>query len=232
MQNSINIDKIYRRTQIILGDEAIQKLKDSKVCICGIGGVGSYAMEALARVGIGNIVIVDKDKVDATNINRQLVATVDSVDKPKVEIAEKRIKSINPTINVIAYKVFIDESNISEYIDTSCDYVIDAIDSVDSKVALIKYCYDNNINIVSSMGMANRLNPLSIKVSDIYKTKMCPLAKVMRKRLRNIDVKKLKVVYSEEEPVKVNSKELGSVPFVPSVAGLIIVSEVIKDIIN
>ena len=232
MSKDINIHDIYNRTEIVLGKENVEKIKSSKVCICGIGGVGSYSMEALARIGVGNITIIDKDKVDVTNINRQLIAMVDNVDKPKVNIAKERIKSINPSINVDTHEIFISKDNISEYIDNTYDYVIDAIDSVDSKVALIKYCYENGIKIISSMGMANRINPLDIRVADIYKTKMCPLAKIMRKRLKEINIKKLKVVYSEEEAIKTNTTVLGSISFVPSVAGLVIASEVIKDIIK
>lgn len=232
MSKEINTDDIYNRTEIILGKENIEKIKNSKVCICGIGGVGSFAMEALARIGVGQITIIDKDKVDVTNINRQLIATIDNVDKPKVEVGKDRIKSINLDIDVKTHEVFITKDNMSEYIDNTYDYVIDAIDSVDSKVALIKYCYDNNIKVISSMGMANRINPLDIKVADIYKTKMCPLAKIIRKKLKDLNIKKLKVVYSEEEAIKPNAKELGSVSFVPSVAGLVIASEVIKDIIK
>ncbi len=232
MSKDINTGDIYNRTEIIFGKENIEKIKNSKVCICGIGGVGSFSMEALARIGVGHITIIDKDKVDVTNINRQLIATVDNVDIPKVKVGEDRIKSINPNINVKTHEIFITKDNIAEYIDNTYDYIIDAIDSVDSKVELIKYCYDNNINVISSMGMANRVNPLDIKVADIYKTKMCPLAKIIRKKLKELDVKKLKVVYSEEQAIKPNSKELGSVSFVPSVAGLVIASEVIKDIIE
>ena len=231
MSRDLNIQDIYNRTEIVLGKEKLEKIKSSKVCICGIGGVGSFAMEALARIGVGQITIIDKDKVDITNINRQLIATVDNVDIPKVEAGKNRINSINPNIIVKPYEVYITKDNVSEYIDNTYDYVIDAIDSVESKVAMIKYCYENNIKIISSMGMANRLEPLSIKVSDIYKTKMCPLAKVMRKRLKEENIKELKVVYSEENAIKSNTKELGSVSFVPSVAGLVIASEVIKDII-
>lgn len=232
MSKEINTDDIYNRTEIILGKDNIEKIKNSKVCICGIGGVGSFAMEALARIGVGHITVIDKDSVDVTNINRQLIATVDNVDIPKVKVGEERIKSINPNIDVKTHEIFITKDNITEYIDNTYDYVIDAIDSIDSKVALIKYCYDNNINVISSMGMANRISPLDIKVADLYKTKMCPLAKIMRKKLKELDVKKLKVVYSEEQAIKPNTKELGSVSFVPSVAGLVIASEVIKDIIK
>jgi len=229
---NLNIDDIYQRTKLVIGSEALEKLKKSKVCICGIGGVGSYVIEALARIGIGNIIVIDKDKVDVTNINRQIIATVNNVDKPKVICAENKIKEINPNIKVEVVETFINEENIKESIDSSFDYVIDAIDTINSKVSLIKYCYESNINIISCMGMGNKMNPLDIKVADIYKTSVCPLAKIMRKRLKEENVKKLKVVYSEEIPIKNNEGILGSVSFVPSVAGLIIASEVVKDIIE
>ena len=227
---SLNVNDIYQRTKLVLGNESVEKLKQSKVCICGIGGVGSYVMEALARIGIGNITVIDKDKVDITNINRQIIATVGNVDKPKVICAKERINEINPDIKVEGIESFIDEENIKKYIDSSYDYVIDAIDTINSKVSLIKHCYQNNIKIISCMGMGNKLNPLDIKVSDIYKTNVCPLTKIMRKRLKEESIKKLKVVYSEEIPIKNIEGILGSVSFVPSVAGLIIASEVVKDI--
>jgi len=229
---SINIEDIYQRTRLVIGNSEVEKLKKSKVCICGIGGVGSYTMEALARIGIGNITVIDKDKVDVTNINRQIIANVNNVDTLKVKCAESRINDINPNIKVNSINAYIDETNIKEYIDSSFDYVIDAIDSVNSKVALIKHCYKNKIKIISCMGMGNKLNPLAIKVSDIYKTSVCPLAKIMRKKLKEENIKKLKVVYSEELPVKNETGVLGSVSFVPGAAGLVIASEVVKDILN
>ena len=229
---SLNIEDIYQRTKLVIGNEAVEKLKKAKVCICGIGGVGSYVMEALARIGIGNITVIDKDKVDVTNINRQIIATVGNVDKLKVNCAKERINEINPNIKVEVINVYIDDGNIHGYVNTTYDYVIDAIDSISSKVALIKHCYDNNINIISCMGMGNKVEPLKIKVSDIYKTSVCPLAKIMRKRLKEQNIKRLKVVYSEEIPIKNDTNILGSVSYVPSVAGLVIASEVVKDIIN
>lgn len=229
---SLNIEDIYQRTKLVIGNEAQEKLENSRVCICGIGGVGSYTLEALARIGIGNITVIDKDKVDVTNINRQIIATVGNVDKSKVLCAKERINDINPDIKVNAIDTFVDEESIREYIDSSYDYVIDAIDTINSKVALIKHCYENSIKIISCMGMGNKINPLDIKVADIYKTSVCPLAKIMRKKLKEENIKKLKVVYSEEVPIKNNEGILGSVSFVPSTAGLIIASEVVKDIIK
>ena len=162
---SLNIEDIYQRTKLVIGDEAVERLKNSKVCICGIGGVGSYVMESLARTGVGNITVIDKDKVDSTNINRQIIATVNNVDKTKVICAKERINDINPDIKVNCIEAYIDEEKIKDCIDTSYDYVVDAIDTINSKVALIKHCYENNIKIISCMGMGNKLNPLDIKLS-------------------------------------------------------------------
>lgn len=229
---SENIEDIYQRTELVIGKEGVNKLKNSKVCICGVGGVGSYAIEALARIGVGNLTVIDKDVIDITNINRQIIATMENIGKPKVAVTKERINSINPNIIVQSIETFLDESNISKYITEDFDYVIDAIDSINSKVELIKHCTKNNINVISSMGMANKIEPLMIKVSDIYKTSVCPLAKIMRKKLKENGIKKLKVVYTEEIPIKNDTNVLGSVSFVPSVAGLVIASEVVKDILK
>lgn len=229
---SENIEDIYQRTELVIGKEGVNKLKNSKVCICGVGGVGSYAIEALARIGVGNLTVIDKDVVDITNINRQIIATMENIGKPKVHVIKERINSINPNIIVQSIETFLDESNISKYITEDFDYVIDAIDSINSKVELIKHCTKNNINVISSMGMANKIEPLMIKVSDIYKTSVCPLAKIMRKKLKENGIKKLKVVYTEEISIKNDTNVLGSVSFVPSVAGLVIASEVVKDILK
>lgn len=226
------MEDIYQRTELVIGKENLEKLKKSNICICGIGGVGSYVLEALARIGIGRITIIDKDNVDITNINRQLIATVDNVGNSKVEEAKKRISSINPQIQVVAIKEFIDRNNVSKYITKAYDYVIDAIDSVDSKIAIIKACKENGIKIISSMGMANRQEPLKIKVADISKTEVCPLAKVVRKRLREEKIQKVKVVFSAEVAIKPEGKQLGSISYVPATAGLVIASEVVKDIIK
>lgn len=229
------------RTEKIIGTESIEKLKKSKVVILGVGGVGGFASEAVARSGVGSIVLVDKDEVDITNINRQIIATNSTIGKPKVEVMKNRILDINPSCQVTTYKVFIEESNISEIIDKDTDYVVDAIDTISSKISVILWCNENNIRIISSMGMGNKLEPTQIKVSDIFKTKACPLAKVMRSELKKRRIKKLKVVYSEEQPIKpmlnpeevnIRKKSPGSIAFVPSVGGLVIASEVVKDIIN
>lgn len=229
------------RTERIIGSENVEKLKNSKVVILGVGGVGGFATEAIARSGVGTIVLVDKDEVDITNINRQIIATNSTIGQPKVEVMKNRILDINPKCNVIVNKVFIDESNISDLIDKSADYVVDAIDTISSKISVAVWCEKNNIRLISSMGMGNKLDPTKIKVSNVYKTSVCPLAKVMRHELKKKNIKKLKVVYSEEQPIKprispeeanMRKKAPGSIAFVPSVGGLIIASEVIKDIIN
>ncbi len=229
MENSI-----YHRTSILLGKDNIEKLKKSNVLICGVGGVGSYVLEALTRVGVGSITIVDKDIVDVTNINRQLIALNSTIGMDKVEVAKNRCKDINPDININALKIKIDSESISSiFSNTNFDYVVDCVDNIEAKVAIIGYANQYGLKCISSMGAANKLNPLEFKVADIYKTQMCPVAKIMRKKLKEIGIKKQKVVYSTEQPIK-NSVDntLGSVPFVPSVCGLIIASEVVKDIIK
>ena len=227
-------DSIYQRTQIVIGTQNVEKLKKSHVLICGVGGVGSYALEAIARSGVGKITIVDKDVVDITNINRQLIATTSTIGEDKVDVARTRINDINKEANVIAIKQKITLENIKEILTEDMDYVVDAVDNIDAKVAIITECNKKNIRCISSMGMGNKINPLDIKVSDIYKTNTCPLAKIMRKKLKARGIKKQKVVFSTEIPVekKIDTKTLGSVSFVPSVAGLVIASEVIKDLIK
>ncbi len=228
-------DSIYNRTEIVIGKDSVEKLKKSHVLICGIGGVGSYVLEAIARAGVLNITIVDKDIIDITNINRQLIALNSNIGKDKVDVAKSRVMNINKDANVIAIKQDITPNNIfSLFQGKNIDYVVDAVDNIDAKIAIITECQKRNIKCISSMGMGNKLNPLDIKVADIYKTNTCPLAKTMRKRLKEIGVKRQKVVFSTEIPVekKIDTKVLGSVSFVPSVAGLVIASEVVKDLIK
>ena len=195
------------------------------------GGVGSYSAEALVRSGIGNITLIDNDIVNITNINRQLIADTTTVGKPKVEVAKERYLKINPDINVSAYKLFYDESKNDEVFSTHYDYIIDAIDTVSSKLCLIKTAKSKNIPIISCMGTGNKLDPTMFEVTDISKTSVCPLAKVMRKELKKLGIEHLKVVYSKEEPKRFteNSKVPASISFVPSVAGLILAGEVIRD---
>ena len=211
----------------------------SKVIVFGIGGVGSFVVEALTRAGVGNLILVDNDTICISNINRQIHARQSTVGMIKVEAMKERVISINPNCNVEAKQVFITAENISEIIPSDVDYVVDAIDTVTSKLALAEYCYKNNINIISSMGTGNKIDPTQFRVSDVFKTKVCPLAKVMRYELRKRGVKKLKVVYSEEMPMTpykgraVPSQKRqtpGSISFVPPVAGMIIGGEVIKDL--
>lgn len=223
---------MYDRTNILLGEENIAKIKNMNICLCGVGGVGSFVFEALVRIGVGNLTVIDKDIVDVTNINRQLIATSCNIGEDKVDVAKKRAKEINPWIHINDIKDTIDVNNVDKYITKDYDYVIDAIDSVDSKIAVIKRSKEVGVNIISSMGMANRLDPTKIKVSYIEKTTMCPLAKIVRKKLKEENITKVKVVFSDETPVNTNSKVLGSVSYVPSTAGLVIASEVIKDILN
>lgn len=228
-------DSIYNRTEIVIGKNNMEKLKSKRILICGIGGVGSCVLEAIARVGVLNITIVDKDVIDITNINRQIIATNSTVGNDKVDVARARVLDINKEANVIAIKDNITQSNISDIINgKDIDYVVDAVDNIEAKLAIISECQKNNIMCISCMGMGNKLNPLDIRVTDIYSTNTCPLAKIMRKKLKEIGVKSQKVVFSTEIPIekKVETKTLGSVSFVPSVAGLVIASEVVKDLLK
>ena len=228
----------FSRTELLIGKENLQKLQNAKVAIFGIGGVGSYVVEGLVRAGIESFILVDNDDVDITNINRQIIATTKTLGKSKVEVAKERILEINPQAKVEIYKeFFMPESD--EILDKSVTYVVDAVDTITAKIEIILRADKLGIPVISSMGTGNKLDATRFEVADIYKTSVCPLAKVMRKELRNRGIKKLKVVYSKEEPIKAE-KELekstlkkqvpGSVSFVPSVAGLIIAGEVIKDI--
>ncbi|MGL4797647.1 MAG: tRNA threonylcarbamoyladenosine dehydratase [Paraclostridium sp.] len=227
------------RTGLIVGNEGLDKLKNSNVIVFGVGGVGSFAAEAIARAGVGNLTIVDFDDVDITNINRQLPALHSTVGRDKVDVMKERILDINPDINIKAVNAKYTSENSEEILCDSYDYVVDAIDMVSSKIHLIETCYKRDFKIVSSMGMGNKLDPTKIVVTDIHKTEMCPLAKVIRKEMRDRKIKKLKVVYSTEKPAELkerimNGKKItpGSISFVPSVGGLIIASIVINDLIK
>lgn len=227
----------FSRTELIIGKEGIEKLKDSKVAIFGLGGVGSYVLEACVRAGIGNFILVDKDEVDITNLNRQIIATRKTIGKPKVEVAKERILEINPEANVEIYQEFF-MPETKGILDESINYIVDAVDTVTAKIELVVRANRLNIPIISSMGTGNKLDPTKFEVADIYKTSVCPLAKVMRKELKTRRIKKLKVVYSKEEPIKRQANDElrkqvpASISFVPSVAGLIIAGEVIKDILE
>ena len=229
----------FCRTELLIGEEGIEKLHNSKVIVFGIGGVGSFVVEALTRAGVGNLILVDNDTICISNLNRQIHATQATVGNVKVEAMKARVLSINPNCNVEAKQEFITADNIQEIIPEDIDYVVDAIDTVTSKLALAEYCYKNDIKLIASMGTGNKIDPTQFRVTDVFKTKVCPLAKVMRTELRKRGVKKLKVVYSEEIPMVPNKGRAvpsqkrqtpGSISFVPPVAGMIIGGEVIKDL--
>ncbi len=229
------MDNQFLRTEVLIGEEGIKKLNQSKVIVFGVGGVGSYTVEALARAGIGNIVIVDFDKYDITNINRQIGALHSTIGKYKVDVMKERILDINPNAKVEAYKFDRFEDDETNLIDSSITYVVDAIDTMTNKIKVIEKAKKQNVKIISATGAGNRLDSTKFKVADIYQTSVCPVCKILRKELKKRNIQDLKVVYSTEEPIKIKDdteKILGSISFVPSVAGLIIAGEVIKDIIK
>lgn len=228
----------YERTRMLMGDEAIEKLKKAKVIIFGVGGVGSFTAEAVARAGVGSITLVDNDTVALTNINRQIIALNSTVGRMKTEVMAERIRDINPECSVKCINEFILYENINSVLSEKYDYCVDAVDTVTAKLAIIMRCRELDIPVISSMGTGNKLDPTRLEITDIYKTSVCPLAKVMRKELKARGVSKLKVCWSSEEPkTPLESEEItnkrrtpGSVSFVPSVAGLIIGGEVIKEL--
>ena len=246
----------FSRTELLFGKEAMDKLAGSKVAVFGIGGVGGYVCEALVKSGVGAFDLIDDDKVCLTNLNRQIIATRSTVGKYKTDVMRDRMLDINPNVEVEVHKCFFLPENADDFPWDSYDYVVDAVDTVTAKIALVMKCKEKNIPIISSMGAGNKLDGSQFKVADIYKTKVCPLAKVMRRELKKRGVKKLKVVYSEEIPTRpiedmaiscrnncicppgaehkcTERRDIpGSVAFVPSVAGLIIAGEVAKDLIR
>lgn len=224
----------FSRTELLIGKDGIEKLQNSKVVIFGIGGVGSYVVEALARAGIGHIVIVDYDKYDITNINRQLGAMHSTIGKYKVDVMKERILDINPTATVEAYRPDQIEGEESNIVDSTFTYVVDAIDTMPNKLNLIEKCKKENVKIITGTGTGNKLDATKFEVADIYNTSVCPVCKILRKELKKRNIQDLKVVYSKEIPKKPDNGErgLGSISFVPSVAGLIIAGEVIKDIVK
>lgn len=224
-----NTENRFSRTEALLGEQAMEKLKKARVAVFGIGGVGGHVVEALVRSGVGAVDIVDSDKVCLSNLNRQIIATESSIGKYKVDVMKERILDINPEAVVNVHKCFYlpemkDEFDFSQY-----SYVVDAVDTVTAKIQLVMEAAEACVPIISSMGAGNKLDPTAFQVADIYKTSVCPLAKVMRRELKKRGIKKLKVVYSREQPVVKNAVP-ASVAFVPSVAGLIIAGEVIKDL--
>lgn len=226
------MDERFSRSSRILGEHKMEKLNKSSVIVFGIGGVGGAVLEALVRGGVGTVAVVDKDTVDITNINRQIIATNDNIGKKKVDVAEKRALSINPNINFKKYDLFYlpetaEEIDLSQY-----DFIVDAIDNVTAKLELIERAYKLNVPVISSMGTGNKLHPELFEITDINKTSVCPLARVMRRELKNRGVKKLTVVYSKEEPVKTESSVPGSVSFTPPVAGYLMAGYVINKLID
>ncbi|MBP3792097.1 MAG: tRNA threonylcarbamoyladenosine dehydratase [Methanobrevibacter sp.] len=233
------MDEMFSRTEMLIGNEGMEKLRDAKVAIFGLGGVGSYVCEGLARSGVGNFVLVDYDKIDKSNINRQLIATVDTIGRHKVDVMRERILQINPDANVETYKEFYMADCEIDIITEDLSYAVDCVDTIMAKIAIICKCDELGVPVMSSMGTGNKLDPTMFEVADIYETSVCPLAKIMKKDLRKRNIEKLKVVYSQEHAINTNAhpinqdrkfKVKGSVSFVPSVAGLIIAGEVIKDI--
>lgn len=231
------MNELFSRTELLLGKKSMERLKNSKVGVFGIGGVGSFASEALVRAGLGNIVLIDYDIIDITNINRQIHATSKTTGLLKVEVMKERLLEINPSLNITAINEAYTDKNKENLLNLNYDYIIDAIDMISSKISLIVNSKALNIPIISCMGAGNKLDPTMFKVGDIYETDTCPLAKIMRKELRKKGINNLKVVWSKERPIKVNLEKEdirkavpGSISFVPSVAGLILASEVIKDL--
>ena len=236
----------FSRTELLLGDAAMKKLKNSRVAVFGVGGVGGYTVEALVRSGVGALDLIDNDTVSLTNINRQIIATLDTVGRDKVDVAQERIKSINPDCVVTTHKCFYLPETAEQFDFTDYDYVVDAIDTVKGKIEIVMRAKECSTPVISSMGAGNKLDPTAFEVADISKTSVCPLAKVMRVQLRKRGINHLKVVYSKEQPLSPiitdDAKEEfssgvrrtlpGSTAFVPSVVGLIIASEVIKDLIK
>lgn len=246
----------FSRTELLLGKEGMERLKDARVAVFGVGGVGGYVCEALVRSGVGTFDLIDDDKVCLTNINRQIIATRSTVGKYKVDVMKERMLDINPDVKVQTYKCFFLPENADDFPFAEYDYVVDAVDTVTAKIELVMKCQSMGVPIISSMGAGNKLDASAFQVADIYKTKMCPLAKVMRRELKKRGVKKLKVVYSEEKPTRpiedmaiscrtncicppgaahkcTERRDIpGSVAFVPSVAGLIVAGEVVKDLVN
>ena len=230
---------MFSRTALLIGEEGLEKLKKSRVAVFGVGGVGGYVVEALVRSGVGAIDLIDKDVVSVSNINRQIIALQSTVGMLKTEAAEKRVKDINPDVVIRAHNVFYLPETAQNFDFKEYDYVVDAIDTVSGKIALVEQAKQSGTPIISSMGAGNKLNPTAFEVADIAKTSVCPLARVMRRELKKRGVEHLKVVYSKEEPLpsplvdEESGKAIpGSIAFVPSVVGLIIASEVIKDLIK
>lgn len=235
------MDEKFSRTEMLIGNDGMEKLNDAKVAVFGIGGVGSFVCEGLARSGVGNFILIDYDKIDETNINRQLIATTKTIGKYKVDLMKERILEINPDANVETYKEFYMADSKIDIITEDLSYAVDCVDTIMAKIAIVCSCDEIDVPVISSMGTGNKLDPSMFEVADIYETSVCPLARIMKKDFRKRGIEKLKVVYSRENPINTNDcpinrdrkfKVKGSVSFVPSVAGLIIAGEVVKDIVS
>lgn len=232
----------FSRTELLLGHEALEKLKNSRVAVFGLGGVGGYVVEALARCGVGTLDLIDHDTISFSNLNRQILATVQTVGRPKAEVAAERVRSINPHAVANALPIFYLPETQDRFDFSQYDYIVDAIDTVTGKLALVQQANSTHTPIISSMGTGNKLDPTAFEVADINQTSMCPLARIMRKELKKRGIAHLKVVYSKEEPLTPSQADEalpegrrqipGSISFVPSVAGLILAGEVIKDLIS
>ncbi len=221
------------RTESLIGKQKVQKLQKASIAIFGLGGVGSFAAEALVRSGIGNLICVDHDKIEESNINRQLLADTSTIGISKVEVAKNRFLKINPNLNITIYPTFYKEETSKELLSCSYDYIIDAIDSISSKLHLIETAKKKNIPIISCMGTGNKLDPFLFEITDITKTSVCPLAKIIRKELKKRRIENVKVLFSKEPPYQEQTSSTpASISFVPSIAGLMIAGEVIKDIIS
>lgn len=229
----------FSRTEMLIGKDALATLSKMRVAVFGAGGVGGYVIEALARSGVGAIDVIDNDTVSESNLNRQIIALTSTIGRLKTETVRKRVLDINPDCSVTCFETFVLPENINKFDFSVYDYIVDAIDTVSGKIAIIEKAHSEGIPVISSMGTGNKLDPTKFRITDINKTSVCPLARVMRYELKKRGIKKLKVLFSEEEPIKINSEEKingkippGSISFVPSVAGLIIGGEVIKDLIK
>ncbi len=239
-------DDRFSRTRLLLGEEALDRLRGKRVAVFGIGGVGGYVCEGLVRSGIGSFDLIDSDKVSFSNLNRQIIATENTLGRYKVDVMKERMLEINPSVQVQTYRCFFLPENAHTFPFEEYDYVVDAVDTVSAKIEIVLRCKEKNVPVISSMGAGNKLDASAFRVADIYSTKVCPLAKVMRRELKKRGVQKLKVVYSEEAPLKPGEEETppeseertkrratpGSVAFVPSVAGMIMAGEVVKDLIR
>ena len=227
-------ENLYARTARLLGDEGMERLKNARVLVFGLGGVGSYIVEALARSGIGALTLVDADVVDVTNINRQLVADISTVGADKVEVAKNRVLAVNPACRVTVKKMLYLPEKSGEFDFSSYDYIADAIDNVSAKISLAVEADRAGTPLIAAMGTGNKLHPEMLEIADISKTSVCPLARVMRTELRKRGINHLKVVYSKEEPIKGADGEriIGSVAFVPSVAGLMMAGEIVRNIVE